>query len=87
MPLLTWLLLITAAALWARHSGRSAAAWAAGLGWIALPGYNAWLRQGCSGDCGIRVDLLVVLPVLLALTATALWQWARARRRDEGGPR
>lgn len=80
MPLVAWLLLLTATAFWARRSGRSAATWTAGVGWLSFPGYNAWLRQSCAGDCGIRVDLLVVLPVLLSVTAAALWQWWRMKR-------
>jgi hypothetical protein len=81
LPLLCWLLLLAAVASWARRGGRSAAAWAAAVGWLALPLYNVWLRKGCSGDCGIRVDLLVVAPVLLVLTSVALWGWVRRRRR------
>lgn len=87
MPLLFWLLLIAAVALWARRSGRAVAPWAASLAWLALPGYELWLRKGCSGDCGIRIDLLVVVPVLLALTIAALWRWRQGRRRStRGGP-
>jgi hypothetical protein len=81
LPLLCWLLLVAAVAWWARRSGRFASSWAAAVGWISLPLYDAWLRKGCSGDCGIRVDLLVVVPVLLLLTSVALWGWVHRRRR------
>jgi hypothetical protein len=65
-------------ALWLWRRARSAAI-AAAL-WIA---YGAWetlmhLRVLCSGECNIRVDLLLAYPVLLAASLAALWSsWRR----------
>jgi hypothetical protein len=34
--------------------------------WLALPVYDRWIRtHACSGDCGIRVDLVFIAPLLL----------------------
>lgn len=87
MALLTWLALLTLVAWLARWLGVQASPWAALAGWVLLPIYNRWLLADCMGDCGIRIDLLVVLPVLLTLTVMALWRWIRVRRhRDRSGP-
>ena len=72
LPLLVWLVLVTVVFWWARRTARSASVWGAAVGWILLPFYDAWLRKGCSGDCGIRIDLLVIAPVLLVLTLVAV---------------
>lgn len=48
------------------------------LGWmIALivgtfPFYNIWIMQNCSGDCNIRLDLMILLPILLIMLITWL---------------
>lgn len=36
--------------------------------WLCYAGYEAGMRQRwlCSGECNIRIDLLVIYPVLLA---------------------
>lgn len=46
------------------------------LGWmIALmigifPFYNIWIMKNCSGDCNIRLDLVIFLPILLLMLIT-----------------
>ena len=40
--------------------------------------YGMKLRVLCSGECNIRVDLLLIWPLLLVATAAGLW---RVRRR------
>jgi len=41
-------------------------------------------RVLCSGECNIRVDLLVISPVLWILTIAAIVQFIRTR--DTDGP-
>lgn len=36
-------------------------------------------RVLCSGECNIRVDLLLIYPVLLCASVVALWRTARPR--------
>jgi hypothetical protein len=49
--------------------------------WVALPLYNKWILSDCSGDCGIRIDLIPVGIVLLLASGFALFEAAR-RWRD-----
>jgi hypothetical protein len=56
-----------------------------GLAWLAYAPYEyAMLRRWlCTGECNIRVDLLLIYPVLLVLTiatmvAAVRWQLRRA---------
>ena len=79
MALIGWLVWVAVVAVGARALGRRAAGWSALAGWGALPLYNAWVLQHCSGDCNIRVDLLVVAPVLLVLSVW--WAVSSLRRR------
>ena len=46
----------------------------AGILWLAYGLYEAgmFLRLLCSGECNIRIDLLVIYPGLLAITLIAL---------------
>lgn len=57
---------------------------------------NAWLLYGayefamkmrilCSGECNIRVDLLLIYPVLLALSAWAIVSAMRGPRQPGAG--
>src|SRR5688500_8040302 len=82
-----WLALLPALAFagvaWWR-GGR--AGWIAAAGWAFYAAYELAMRQRllCSGECNIRVDLLLLHPVLLlgSLAAVvALW------RRAPGPPR
>lgn len=50
--------------------------------WIAYGIYESlmYARVLCSGECNIRVDLVVIYPVLLLATVAALASLWRARR-------
>lgn len=78
-----WVLLLLLTVWWARKRGRSAVRWVAAVGWCLLPVYNFWVVAHCPGDCGIRVDLLLMVPVLAILGLAALWslcaQWIKSR--------
>ena len=68
------------AGLWWRW-GQGSAGVAAGL-WAAYCVYE-WLMKArvlCSGECNIRVDLLVVYPVLLVVSGWALVRSFMGRR-------
>ena len=51
--------------------------------WIGAFAWNAWILQTCSGDCNIRVDLILIAPLLMIATgfalAEALRRWRAAR--------
>jgi len=70
-----WLALVPAAlfaALWL--AGRGALSLTAALAWGAYAPYE-WAvhaRILCSGECNIRIDLLLMAPVLLVLTIAAV---------------
>ena len=40
--------------------------------WAAFPFYNFWILENCPGDCNIRVDLVVIVPILLIVSVVAL---------------
>jgi hypothetical protein len=68
----------------ARHS-RGLAVFA--ILWLLYAGYEylMYARIACSGECNIRVDLLLIYPVLLIGTPIAAWKAVfHARRRDDG---
>ncbi len=78
-----WIAFAVAAAfafLWRWRGARSAAA--AALAWAAYGVYEClvYVRVLCSGDCSIRVDLLLFYPVLLAMSLAAAWNAYRGRR-------
>ncbi len=79
-----WLALVPAAAFWALHraSRRRPAAVAAGL-WLLYALYEQGMRSRllCSGECNIRVDLLLIYPLLLAVSILGLVAALRALRR------
>jgi hypothetical protein len=60
---------------------RQASALAAALLWLAAPLYNTLLMANCPGDCGIRIDLLLALPLLLIVSLAALLQMIRQAMR------
>jgi hypothetical protein len=77
-----WLALVPAgclAVLW--WWGRSAVAAVAAILWAGYAGYEYLMltRVLCTGECNIRVDLLLIYPllVLLLLGAVATSLWAR----------
>ena len=53
---------------------RSRFAFVTGLVWIAYTLYEAgmYARILCSGECNIRIDLLLIYPVLALLTVAAI---------------
>lgn len=64
---------------------RRAAALVASLAWLAYFPYEQAmkLRILCSGECNIRVDLLLFYPLLALLS---LWAILACRRRGSGPP-
>lgn len=44
----------------------------AAVAWSLYPLYELWIQSRCIGNCDIRVDLLLVAPVILALSIIAL---------------
>lgn len=82
-----WLALVPAAALlgiW--HWSRSGVALVAAILWAiyALLEFSNWMQWTCSEDCNIRVDLLLIVPLLWAATIAgilhSLWRNSRTRR-------
>ena len=74
--------LLFLASCWA--SRRPATAVAA-VAWLAYAAYEMAMRLRwlCSGECNIRVDLLLIYPLLLAISVVALValvRWRLARR-------
>jgi hypothetical protein len=78
------ILMMLGSVAWFRRS-RNAALWLAASLWILYVPYEylMYRRILCSGECNIRVDLLVIYPVLLLVTLAALgrllWFWRRDR--------
>lgn len=85
MALLAWLFLLALTGAWAQSRRRSAVRWMAVAGWFALPFYMLGVVVNCPRDCGIRVDFLLVVPVLAILGMAALWSlgadWIKSRIR------
>jgi pilus assembly protein TadC len=52
----------------------------AAASWIGAFVWNAWILSTCPGDCGIRVDLVLIAPVVLIATGFALSEAIRRRR-------
>ena len=86
-PLLALLFAAFFAALY-RNSSRTIALSVAVL-WAVYGVYEFAMRQRwiCSGECNIRVDLLMIYPVLAGLSVAALVSFAREvrRRRERDG--
>jgi hypothetical protein len=53
-----------------------------GVIWLLYAAYETAMRLRwlCSGECNIRVDLLLIYPLLLAATVVAIVSLLRARR-------
>jgi len=45
---------------------------AAVLLWIGFVPYELWYRANCTGECNIRADLVLLLPVLLVVSLAAI---------------
>jgi hypothetical protein len=56
--------------------------------WILYAGYEALmkLRFLCSGECNIRVDLLVLYPALFLVSLAAIIEFLLHRKRERDGP-
>jgi hypothetical protein len=68
--LLLYAIIVTRFARW-RHSFMGLLVPA--LLWLALPLWNWFvLRHACSGDCNIRIDLVLIAPLLAIATALAV---------------
>ena len=63
-----------------RHTRRRVAYWV-GVAWLLYAGYEFGMsrRWLCSGECNIRVDLLVIYPALIIGLAAAGVSLVRAR--------
>ena len=53
-----------------------------GVIWLLYAAYETAMRLRwlCSGECNIRVDLLLIYPLLLAITVVGIVSLVRARR-------
>lgn len=45
--------------------------------------YDDWIAQNCSGECNIRIDLLIVYPFLLAVLIRAIIDLTRLEVENE----
>lgn len=54
---------------------------AAGIFWLFYAAYETGMQQRwlCSGECNIRIDLLLIYPALLVATVLAIVSLIRAR--------
>lgn len=72
---------------WIYRRSRRRVALAAAILWLMYLPYEAAMkwRLLCSGECNIRVDLLLIYPVLLTVSAIALIAGlVQLRRRQRG---
>ncbi|NJD87603.1 MAG: hypothetical protein FIB05_06285 [Betaproteobacteria bacterium] len=78
-PWMAWVVAAGLAALW--RASRSKAAAVAAVAWAGYGVYEylMYARILCTGECNIRVDLLLFYPLLLALAVLAVVQGLRAR--------
>jgi len=79
-PWMAWVVAAGLAALW--RWSRSKAAAVAAVAWAGYGVYEylMYARILCTGECNIRVDLLLFYPLLLVLAVVAVVQGLRARR-------
>lgn len=54
---------------------------ATGGGWLVYGLYELWVQKTCSGECNIRVDLLLIYPLLLVLSLLTLFAVIRQSLR------
>ena len=78
-PWMAWVVAAGLAALWRWSGSKAAAVAAAAWAGYGVYEYLIFARVLCSGECNIRVDLLLFYPLLLALAALAVVQGLRAR--------
>ena len=57
----------------------------AALAWLGYSGYETAMRLRwlCTGECNIRVDLLLIYPVLLVVSIAAVVALIRSRRAPD----
>ena len=48
--------------------------------WIGAFFWNKWILNTCSGDCNIRVDLVLIAPIVLFASALALARLFQLRK-------
>ena len=77
-PLVALLVAVAFAVLWQRRRRRASAI--AALAWGGYGVYELLMKARvlCSGECNIRVDLLLIYPLLLVVTLRAVVQALRA---------
>lgn len=73
---------IGCAVLWSYSRGRIVLI--TGGAWVAYALYETWVQRTCTGECNIRVDLLLIYPLLLVLSLLSLFFAIRryVRRKD-----
>jgi hypothetical protein len=64
---------------WFHNRGASPAI--AAVAWLAYPPYEYWIQSRCTGECNIRVDLVLIAPFLLVVSVLAAISLVRSRRR------
>jgi hypothetical protein len=64
------------------RSRRRGTAVATGIIWLLYAVYETGMKQRwlCTGECNIRVDLLLVYPILLVLTVVSVVSLLRTKR-------
>ncbi len=70
---------VACGALWLWRRSRIAAAAAVAWGGYGVYEYLMYARVLCSGECNIRVDLLLIYPALALVTLAALVASIRSR--------
>ncbi|MEP7226362.1 MAG: hypothetical protein ABI785_03295 [Gemmatimonadales bacterium] len=83
-PWLAAVLGVVLLAVGGRPGGRAATV--AGVMWLLYALYETGMKQRwlCTGECNIRVDLLLVYPMLMVLTVVAAVSLLRAGARTKG---
>ena len=81
-PFLAFIIACIFAAVW--RVGRNKLAAVAALAWACYTVYEylMHLRILCTGECNIRVDLLLFYPILLVLSIAAIVQSIRNNKRS-----
>jgi hypothetical protein len=80
-----WLALLPALAFAAiGYRGHRTVAWVAAVVWLLYAAYETAMKWRilCSGECNIRVDLLLLYPFLLVLSLIAVIIAIRGRRGE-----
>ncbi len=66
---------------WFHRRGASPAIAAAA--WLAYPPYEYWIQSRCTGECNIRVDLVLIASFLLVISVLAAISLIRGRKRGK----